>query len=105
MISYYYENVYLLPKYYELDELYVIVYIYIYIYLQVYRENIDGIESFSALIVAYDLDSVDQLSVVNATSSNGTFLMNEIDPETRDKYFHCNSTWVTWFNVLHLMSA
>ena len=34
VISYYYKNVYLFPKYYELDEIYVIVYLYIYRYTE-----------------------------------------------------------------------
>ena len=57
-----------------------------------------GEETFSALIVVYDFDTTDQLTLSNVTSSNGTLSLTVIDSQKRDDYFDCNVTWVS----LHL---
>ena len=54
-----------------------------------------GEEIFSALIVVYDFDTTDQLTLSNVTSSNGTLSLTVIDSERRDDYFDCNVTWVS----------
>ena len=71
--------------------------------LQIFLENRVGEqETYSAFVGAYDLDSLDRLTLIEKTSINGTFLLTSVDPDiSTEQYFACNATWVTYI-VLQL---